>query len=93
MFFKKTGIFEYFAHGYRLWDFYFFTKKEDLIPVGTKVVVLQLYELQLGVQYLSDQWWSKFDQDYKAAEDRPLPDKFSKGAGIDGFVAPLKPLN
>ena len=39
MYFEKLGIFQYFTHVFRLWDVFFFTKQEDLIPVGTKVVV------------------------------------------------------
>jgi len=92
-YFEATGIFDYFEHVYRLWDVYMFTKPEDLIPKGTKVVVLQLYELQPNVQYASDEWWKKFDVSASQKADRNDVSRFSRGGGADGFVNAIKPIN
>jgi hypothetical protein len=93
MYFEATGIFEYFSHAFRLWDVYMFTKPEDLIPAGSKVVVLQLYELQLSVQYASDAWWQKFDSSAAAQGNGGDISRFSRGGGRNGFVEAIRPNN
>lgn len=95
MYFESSGLYRYFREIYRLYDVYFFKKNEWLIPEGTKLVLWQLQELQIGYQLQDDAWWEKIERMYEnqKLDSESVPDYAPLFLpGNDGWVKPIAPL-
>lgn len=57
-----SGMDRYFEGINRLHDLSYFPQMLDMIPDGTKVVIWEFFELQLGLHLQDDGWWRQIDQ-------------------------------
>jgi hypothetical protein len=57
-----AGFQTHFSTLYRTSDLLNFSRVLSMIPPGTKILIWQLFELEIGYQLQSDAWWNEIDR-------------------------------